>query len=84
MGIRVNAVAPGWVETPAMDVLYKDEEGEIDPALREDVHARMAASSPLGRIGNVSDIAYALVYLASDAGRFVTGQVLRVNGGESM
>lgn len=84
MGIRVNAVAPGWIETPAMDVLYKDNEGKIDPALREEIHARMAASSPLGRIGNVSDIAYALVYLASDAGRFVTGQVLRVNGGESM
>lgn len=84
MGIRVNAIAPGWIETPAMQVLYRDASGCVDPVLREKVHADMAASSPLGRIGRVSDIAYALVYLASTAGSFVTGQVLRVNGGESM
>jgi len=84
MGIRVNAVAPGWVETPAANALFRDENGEINPTLREQMLAQMAASSPLGRVGHTSDIAYALVYLASDAGSFVTGQVLRVNGGESM
>lgn len=83
-GVRVNAVAPGWVETPAANALFRDETGEINPGLREQMLAQMAASAPLGRVGHVSDIAYALVYLASDAGSFVTGQVLRVNGGESM
>lgn len=84
MGIRVNAIAPGWIETPAMDVLFRDEAGNIDPNRRDAMHAQMMASSPLGRLGSVTDIAYALVYLASDAGSFITGQVLRVNGGESM
>lgn len=84
MGIRVNAIAPGWIETPAMQALYRDASGGIDLELREKVFAEMAASSPLGRVGHVSDIALALVYLASEAGGFVTGQVLRVNGGESM
>lgn len=84
MGIRVNAIAPGWIETPAMKVLFQDENGLFDPARRDGMHAEMAASSPLGRLGTVTDIAYALLYLASDAGSFVTGQVLRVNGGESM
>lgn len=84
MGIRVNAIAPGWIETPAVSVMYRDEQGNIDDALREKVFADMAASAPLRRVGHVSDVAYALVYLASAAGSFVTGQVLRVNGGESM
>ena len=44
----------------------------------------MAESSPLGILGRPSDIALALLYLASDASRFVTGQILAVNGGESM
>ena len=44
----------------------------------------MASKSPLGILGHPSDIAYALLYLASDASRFVTGQILSVNGGESM
>ena len=84
LGIRVNAIAPGWIETPAVALMYRDAEGRIDEALRAKVFADMAASSPLGRVGHVSDIAYALVYLASPAASFVTGQVLRVNGGESM
>jgi 3-oxoacyl-[acyl-carrier protein] reductase len=84
LGVRVNAVAPGWIVTPAIDVLCRDASGQIDAAKRAKVFADIAAQSPLGRIGRVSDVAYALVYLASDAASFVTGQVLRVNGGESM
>lgn len=83
-GIRVNAIAPGWVDTPAVSVMYRDASGGIDPVLRDQVLAEIAGKSVLGRIGHVTDIAYALLYLASDAGSFVTGQVLRVNGGESM
>lgn len=84
LGIRVNAIAPGWVETPASSVLFRNETGEIDPELREQVFARMKADAPLGRVGQPNDIALAVLYLAADASSFVTGQVLRVNGGESM
>lgn len=83
-GIRVNAIAPGWIETPAMEVLYRDDAGSFEPAIREGVRAQMSASSPLGHLGKASDVAFAVAYLASDAANFVTGQILRVNGGESM
>jgi 3-oxoacyl-[acyl-carrier protein] reductase len=83
-GVRVNAVAPGWIETPMAQDLFRDETGEINPVLRDQVRAQMASSSPLGILGRPSDIALALLYLASDASRFVTGQILAVNGGESM
>lgn len=83
-GIRVNAVGPGWVETPMGSSVYRDPSGRADPDLREKIVAEMKSQSPLAAIGTPSDIAFALLYLSSDAGRFVTGQVLRVNGGESM
>ncbi|MCB2078528.1 MAG: SDR family oxidoreductase [Novosphingobium sp.] len=84
LGIRVNAVAPGWIETPMAQDLFRDETGQISEELKAKVREQMAASSPLGILGRPSDIAYALLYLASDASRFVTGQILSVNGGESM
>jgi 3-oxoacyl-[acyl-carrier protein] reductase len=77
-GIRVNAVAPGFTQT-AMTVPAGLTDSE-----RAALIARNAARSPLGRIGEPSDIAYAMLYLASDASRFVTGQILRVNGGVAM
>lgn len=77
-GIRVNAIAPGFTVT-AMTV-----PDSLDDAEREILLARNAARSPLGAVGQADDIAYALLYLASDAARFVTGQILRVNGGVSM
>jgi 3-oxoacyl-[acyl-carrier protein] reductase len=83
-GIRVNAVAPGWIETPMAQDLFRDETGAINPDLAEKVRQQMKDSSPLHILGKPSDIAFALLYLASDASRFVTGQVLAVNGGESM
>ncbi len=84
LGIRVNAIAPGWIETPMSRDLFRDETGAISPVLQEAVRSEMAAQSPLGMLGRPSDIAFALLYLASDASRFVTGQILAVNGGESM
>lgn len=84
LGIRVNAIAPGWIETPMSRELFRDESGAISEALRERVRQDMAAQSPLGILGRPTDIAFALLYLASDASRFVTGEILAVNGGESM
>ena len=83
-GVRVNAVAPGWIDTPMAATMYKNAAGEVDPAIREAVLKEQAAASPLNILGEPSDIALALLYLASDASRFVSGQVLTVNGGVSM
>jgi 3-oxoacyl-[acyl-carrier protein] reductase len=69
LGIQVNAVAPGFVETPLI--------AEMAPA----VTLAALAQTPLGRLGTVDDIAAAVLYLASPAGDWITGQVLSPNGG---
>ena len=83
-GIRANAVAPGWVETPLALHSIRDANGSIDPAARTRLLASRAEGSPLGLTGSPRDIALAVLYLASDASRFMTGQVLRPNGGVVM
>ncbi|MFA7603802.1 MAG: SDR family oxidoreductase, partial [Novosphingobium sp.] len=80
-GVRVNAVVPGWVDTPINASQYHDAAGAVDPAAREVVMGQMRALSPLGLTGEPRDIGFALLYLASDASRYVTGQLLRVSGG---
>jgi 3-oxoacyl-[acyl-carrier protein] reductase len=80
-GVRVNAVVPGFIDTPINTSMYRDSSGAVDLALRQKVLAQMAALSPLGTTGQVFDVGLALLYLASDASRFVTGQLLRVSGG---
>ena len=67
--IRVNAIAPGWIET--------DMTAPLTPAQRIGI----ARNTPMGRMGEPDDIAWAAVYLASDEAKFVTGQVLSPNGG---
>ena len=67
-GIRVNAIAPGWIETAMTDAL-----GQMKPLI--------AMQTPMGRMGDTDDIAWAAVYLASEEAKFVTGQVLSPNGG---
>ncbi len=69
--IRVNAIAPGWIDT--------DMTAPLGPL--RDVFAHQ---TPLGRFGDVDDVAWAAVYLASDEAKFVTGQVLSPNGGWHM
>jgi len=83
-GIRVNAVAPGWVVTGITRRLFTNQVGEVDEQRRDRVIADKAAASPLGSVGDPLDTAYAVLYLVSDAARFVTGQVLRTNGGATM
>jgi 3-oxoacyl-[acyl-carrier protein] reductase len=68
-GITVNAIAPGFIRTAMTD------------ALNDAQKAAMLARIPLGVFGEAADVAGAAVYLASDAGRYVTGQTLHVNGG---
>ncbi|MFB6824025.1 SDR family NAD(P)-dependent oxidoreductase [Streptomyces virginiae] len=75
-GIRVNVVAPGWIRTPMT--------GRHGPEVQEQTEAAMVRMSPLRRVGEPEDIARAVLYLASDASSFMTGQILRPNGGVSM
>jgi 3-oxoacyl-[acyl-carrier protein] reductase len=66
--IRVNAIAPGWIDTDLLSPL-----GEWKQVV--------AMQTPMRRLGDADDIAWAAVYLASDEAKFVTGQVLSPNGG---
>jgi 3-oxoacyl-[acyl-carrier protein] reductase len=83
-GVRVNSVGPGWIDTPMVTYRFRDAAGEVDPQARAAVLQQMAEVSPLGVTGTPRDIALDILYLASDASRFVTGQVLRPNGGVVM
>jgi 3-oxoacyl-[acyl-carrier protein] reductase len=80
-GVRVNAVVPGWIDTPINASMYSDSSGDVDMERRDKVMQQMALLSPLGLTGQAFDIGLALLYLASDASRFVTGHLLRVSGG---
>ncbi|MCE8021058.1 SDR family oxidoreductase [Halomonas sp. MCCC 1A11036] len=71
-GITVNAVAPGVIET---DMLKSRSDTDLD-ALR--------SIQPMGKLGSVDDIAGAVNFLSSDEARFITGQVLLVDGGRSL
>jgi 3-oxoacyl-[acyl-carrier protein] reductase len=83
-GVRVNAVAPGFVPTEMTSRYYRRPDGTIDEELREQVLKPMRKFAPLGRVGSPSDIAYCVLYLASDASSFLTGQCLSPNGGVAM
>jgi 3-oxoacyl-[acyl-carrier protein] reductase len=71
-GITVNAIAPGFIET--------DMTSELKPEMRDAILKQI----PLGGFGQAEDIAGAALYLAGPAGRYVTGQVLTVDGGMVM
>jgi 3-oxoacyl-[acyl-carrier protein] reductase len=83
-GVRVNAIAPGITVTAITERHYTRADGTIDQEARAARLAALGALSPLGAVGMPADIAFAVRYLLSDASRFVTGQVLRVNGGAMM
>lgn len=84
LGIRVNAVAPGWVDTPMGLHSFEGADGEVSPEVYQAALASRASASPLGLTGTPRDIALAVLFLASDSSRFTTGQILRPNGGVSM
>jgi len=84
-GVRVNSLAAGWVETPMTRRRLKTAAGEpVDEQERQAFHAAQTARIPLGFTGDAYDQAYAVLYLVSDAARFVTGSVVRANGGSTM
>jgi 3-oxoacyl-[acyl-carrier protein] reductase len=83
-GVRVNAVAPGYVETAMTSRVWTGSDGTIDEGARARAIDARAAGSPLGRTGSTEDIAWTMLFLASDVSGFYTGQVLRPNGGVYM
>jgi 3(or 17)beta-hydroxysteroid dehydrogenase len=73
--IRCNSVHPGFIDTPMVDGLAHAYD---DPAKARE---RLAGANPMKRIGEVDDVAYLVLYLASDESKFVTGAELVVDGG---
>jgi len=83
-GVRVNTIAPGFIPTNMTARYYTAPDGSVDEETRAAVLAPMAKMAPLRRVGATSDIGYCVLYLASDASSFVTGQLLSPNGGVAM
>jgi 3-oxoacyl-[acyl-carrier protein] reductase len=83
-GVRVNTVAPGFIPTNMTARYYTDPDGTINEETKAAMLAPMAKFAPLRRVGMTSDIGYCVLYLASDASSFVTGQLLSPNGGVAM
>ena len=71
-GITCNAIAPGFIKT------------EMTDRLPDDVKQKLFANIPLGQFGEPSDVAQAVLFLVSDAARYITGHVLVVDGGLAM
>jgi len=82
--IRVNAIAPGFTDTPMVQRNWTRPDGSVDEEARDALLKVRAAQSPLDVTGTPEDQTWAMLYLASDASRFVTGQVIRPNGGVVM
>ncbi len=75
-GIRVNVVAPGYIDVRGWSEAFPDR-------ATDEMRARLVASIPLGRSGQPTDIASAVLFLASDAAAHITGTVLEVDGGSN-
>jgi NAD(P)-dependent dehydrogenase (short-subunit alcohol dehydrogenase family) len=74
-GIRVNAISPGTIDTPAIAAMVGEENAE-------EVKADFAARVPIGRMGTAEEVAAAVAFLASDQSSFILGTNLYVDGGE--
>jgi gluconate 5-dehydrogenase len=71
-GVRVNAIAPGWIDTP---MFRKATENDVERK------TKILGRTPMGKVGEPSDIGWAAVYLCSEAAKFITGICLPVDGG---
>lgn len=76
-GVRVNAVAPGWIISPMNEALRSD------PARQDFIRREIMEGTPLGRWGEASEVANAVLFLVSSAASYITGDVLFVDGGKS-
>lgn len=71
-GVRVNAVAPGFIVTPMTDKLNEEQKGALYSQI------------PMGRLGDPEEVAKVILFLASDLSSYVTGEVLKITGGLGM
>ncbi len=74
--IRCNSVHPAFIDTPILDGLVSGQD-------REAALEKLGRQIPLGRVGRPEDVAFAVLYLASDESQFVTGSEIRIDGGIS-
>jgi NAD(P)-dependent dehydrogenase (short-subunit alcohol dehydrogenase family) len=77
-GVRVNALCPGWVDTPFNEPFIAQMGG------RSAIEAYVAEKVPLGRWADVAEIAEPILFLVSDRSSYMTGQILVVDGGETV
>lgn len=70
--IRVNAIAPGFIETDMLSGLKEDRKSDLIKAI------------PLGRLGNVVEVAKLVIFLLSEDANYITGQVIKIDGGLAM
>ncbi|MDH8677915.1 3-oxoacyl-[acyl-carrier-protein] reductase [Fusibacter bizertensis] len=71
-GVRVNAVAPGFIATQMTDVIH------------EDIKKATLSNIPMGKFGEAEDVANLVLFLASEKAKYITGQVVQVDGGMAM
>ena len=79
-GIRCNAICPGTVQTPSLDVRIRTQ-AAASGRREEEVRSEFVARQPMGRLGEADEIAYLATYLASDESNYTTGQVHVIDGG---
>ncbi len=75
-GVRCNSIHPAFVDTDMVDQVAKSDNPEVS-------RSKLARQIPLGRIATVEDVAWAVVYLASNESSFMTGSELKLDGGVS-
>jgi 3-oxoacyl-[acyl-carrier protein] reductase len=83
-GIRVNAIAPGTTITPFTTWRMTNPDRSLNTEVYDAFLDQMKAMSPIGLAGEALDQAMLIHYLASDASKYATGNIFRVNGGQTM
>ena len=83
-GVRVNTIAPGVVITGFSEHNWRDADGREIPGRREAYIQASEKSIPLGIVGHPDHVAHAILYLVAQTGEFLTGQIIRPNGGLQM
>jgi NAD(P)-dependent dehydrogenase (short-subunit alcohol dehydrogenase family) len=76
LNIRSNSIHPTFIDTPILDS-FRQKYG------KEAAEEKLSRQVPLGRLGEPNDVAYAVLYLASDESKFMTGAELKLDGGIS-
>ena len=81
--IRCNTIHPTFIDTPILDGWLKGGRCDRPPLERDELLSKLGKQVPLGVVGDTDDVAYAVLYLASDESKFVTGSELKIDGGIS-